>query len=113
MRCSNGFICIVACLYLKCSTAQQYAFVNYTTKDGLINNRIHLIYQDKLGKLYFATSEGMSVYDGSRFTNYDTDNGLATSLVNDLVAINDDSVLIVPNASRLQCLVHGKIKEIK
>src|ERR1700737_5477586 len=105
---------ILTCLLLcKISAAQQYAFVNYSTKDGLINNRIHTIYQDNSGKLYFATSEGLSVYDGSRFTNYNTDNGLASSLVNEIIEINDDSILIILNDRRLQCIVHGEIKEVK
>ncbi|GAC1422592.1 MAG: hypothetical protein NVSMB67_19590 [Flavisolibacter sp.] len=95
------------------AAAQQYAFVNYTTKDGLINNSIHFIFQDTRGRIYFSTSAGISVYDGSRFTNYNTDNGLATSLINDIVEMGEDSLWLIPNSSNLHCLVRGKIKDLK
>ena len=62
--------------------AQLYPFVNYTPRDGLVGNKVRFITQDSKGKLYFATTNGLSIYDGSRFTNYNTENGLATDLVN-------------------------------
>jgi ligand-binding sensor domain-containing protein len=92
--------------------AQQYAFVNYTPKDGLVNNRTRFIFQDSKGLIYISTYGGLSVYDGSRFTNYTTDNGLATSLVNDIVEMGDDSLWLLPNEKKIQCLVHGIIKPI-
>src|SRR5215813_11008806 len=91
---------------------QQYAFVNYTAKDGLVNNRTRFVYQDSKGLLYISTYGGLSVYDGSRFTNYTTDNGLATSMVNDIVEMGDDSLWLLPNEKSIQCLVHGVIKPI-
>lgn len=93
--------------------AQQYAFVNYTPKDGLVNNRSRFIFQDSKGLIYISTYGGLSVFDGSRFTNYTTDNGLAASLVNDIVEMGDDSLWLFPNAKIIQSLVHGVIKSIK
>jgi ligand-binding sensor domain-containing protein len=45
-------------------------FVNYTTKDGLINNRINDILQDNRGFMWFATENGLSRFDGYEFINY-------------------------------------------
>ncbi|HLY70875.1 MAG TPA: ATP-binding protein, partial [Puia sp.] len=53
---------------------------------------------------------GLSVYDGSRFTNYTTENGLASSLINDIIELGIDSLLIVPNTNQLQYMVHGVVK---
>jgi hypothetical protein len=94
------------------SFAQQYPFVHYTPKDGLVNNRARFIFQDSKGRLYISTFGGLSVYDGSRFTNYITDNGLTTSLVNDIVEMGEDSFWIIPNGNKLHCLVNGKITNI-
>src|ERR1700744_4564706 len=100
---------ILACLLaiVQQTYAQQYLFARYTPRDGLVNNRTRFLYQDSRGRLYISTFGGLSVYDGSRFINYTTDNGLITSLVNDIVEMGDDSLWILPNGAGLHCLVHG------
>ena len=50
--------------------AQQYPFVYYTPKDGLVNSRIRSIKQDSRGRMIFITFGGLSIYDGARFINY-------------------------------------------
>ena len=91
---------------------QEYLFVRYTPKDGLANSRARFLYQDSKGRLYVSTFGGLSVYDGSRFTNYTTENGLSGSLVNDVVEVGDDSLLIVPNGRALHVMVHGIIRNL-
>jgi ligand-binding sensor domain-containing protein len=59
-------------IYATCFT-QQYPFVHYTPKDGLVSNRVRSIYQDSKGRMYFLTMNGLSVYDGARFINYTTE----------------------------------------
>src|SRR5882724_4366137 len=92
--------------------AQQYPFVNYTPRDGLVNNRARFMYQDSKGLLYISTFGGLSVYDGVRFTNYTTDNGLGADLVNDILEVGEDSLWVVPNFPSLHSLVKGKIHNI-
>ena len=41
---------------------------HFTTKDGLVSNRIRGIQEDKAGNIYFTTYEGISKYDGQTFT---------------------------------------------
>jgi len=104
-------ILFLACLFVFANcNAQRYAFINYTPKDGLINNRTRFFFQDSRGRLYISTFGGLSLYDGSRFTNYTTENGLAASLINDIVEMGDDSLWIVPNTKQLQYMAHGIIK---
>src|ERR1700761_5581632 len=103
----------LACFFVFANCyAQRYAFINYTPKDGLINNRARFMFQDSKGKLYISTYGGLSIYDGSRFTNYTTENGLSTSLVNDIVELGDDSLVIIPNSRALHVMVHGIIRNI-
>ncbi|TAL42305.1 MAG: hypothetical protein EPN92_11705, partial [Chitinophagaceae bacterium] len=92
--------------------AQQYPFVHYTPKDGLISNRIRSIYQDSKGQLYFTSINGLSVYDGARFTNYTSKNGLANDIVNCVMEMGDDSVWVVTNDRSIQCLTSGKLKPV-
>lgn len=97
-------------LFWATSWAQQYPFVFYTPKDGLVNSRVRKIYQDSKGRLYFMTYGGLSIYDGSRFRNYTTQTGLLADMVNDVMEAGEDSFLVATNTSGMNLLVQGKIK---
>ena len=60
---------------------------NYTYLDGLKDNYIDSIYQDRDGFLWFGTSGGASRYDGEKFVNFTTDEGLAS---NSIWSIHED-----------------------
>jgi signal transduction histidine kinase/ligand-binding sensor domain-containing protein len=105
---------ILACLFLCAACiAQQYPFVHYTPRDGLVNSRVRKAYQDSKGRMYFLTYGGLSVYDGARFTNYTTQNGLASDLVNDILEVGEDSFLVASNSSwYVNVLVKGKMNRL-
>lgn len=56
----------------------EESFLNLTTADGLSNNAVHGIVEDKTGKLWITTANGLSVYDplARTFINYDESDGL-------------------------------------
>jgi ligand-binding sensor domain-containing protein len=62
--------------------AQRLAIRHYGVPDGLAHSGVRSIYQDAKGYLWFGTNEGLSRFDGYRFTNYSTRDGLANSYVN-------------------------------
>jgi ligand-binding sensor domain-containing protein len=45
------------------------SFTNFTTKDGLCNNNVGSIIQDKAGNFLFGTNRGICKYDGKTFIN--------------------------------------------
>ncbi len=45
-------------------------FQNFTTRDGLPNNEIVCMYEDKSGTIWFGANGGASRYDGKYFRNY-------------------------------------------
>jgi ligand-binding sensor domain-containing protein len=60
------------------------SFTNFTTKDGLCNNNVSAIIQDKLGNFLFGSDRGICKYDGKSFTNISiTDTLNITSLFED------------------------------
>lgn len=60
------------------------SFTNFTTKDGLCNNNVDAIIQDKSGNILFGTDRGICKYDGKTFTNFPiTDSLSITSLLED------------------------------
>jgi len=42
--------------------------IHFSTKDGLSNNRIREIQEDKSGNTFFTTLDGISKFDGQKFT---------------------------------------------
>jgi DNA-binding NtrC family response regulator/ligand-binding sensor domain-containing protein len=60
----------------------------YNYLDGLAGNSVWSIHRDSDGFLWFGTSNGVSRYDGKRFTNFTTEDGLAG---NTILAIYGDS----------------------
>ena len=56
--------------------AETLPFTHYTMADGLAHDRVDRIVRDKIGFLWFCTSEGLSRFDGKEFKNYTQDDGL-------------------------------------
>lgn len=101
--------------------AQRLHFRSYTVMDGLVANPVRCIYQDSEGFIWIGTFEGLSRYNGYKFTNYTTSNGLSHNFVNSLfeiggkllVAENNGVVDIVQNrAIRKNYLLQSGVNAI-
>jgi len=65
--------------------AERLPIKTYTTTDGLASDGVNRIVRDSRGFLWFCTSEGLSRFDGYKFTNYGIDQGLPDRQVNDFL----------------------------
>jgi ligand-binding sensor domain-containing protein len=63
-------------------SAQQLSIHHYDVSNGLANSHISAMYQDAKGYLWLATWEGLSRFDGYRFTNYGERDGLRDPIIN-------------------------------
>jgi len=61
----------------------------YTTREGLVSHGVNDIFQDSLGRLWIGTSDGLSIYDGSEFRNYRSDDGLPLDFINCIAACRE------------------------
>ncbi len=68
------------------------SFQNYTTKEGLANDRVIDIYEDKSGHIWFGTEGGASRYDGKSFRNYLMNEGWPNTEVEGLSHKNHNDV---------------------
>src|SRR6185295_2924733 len=103
----------LACFFVSAVVfAQEYPFVHYTPRDGLVSNHVKGIYQDSKGRIYFITQNGLSVYDGSRFTNYTSEDGLHNDVVNCVMEMGEDSVWVITNSSGINYLLNGQLKNL-
>ena len=64
-------------------------FTHLTSNDGLSENRIYSILQDRRGFMWFATQDGLNRYDGNTFVVYknnpDDPNTLSANLIQNLI----------------------------
>jgi ligand-binding sensor domain-containing protein len=54
-------------------------FKHFTTREGLVNNSVGKIYEDKAGNIWFGTGGGISRYDGKSFRNFTTKDGFPSN----------------------------------
>src|SRR5262249_37555745 len=76
------------------ATAERLPIKTYTIADGLPSDSINRIVLDSHGFLWFCTPEGLSRFDGYRFTNYGIDQGLPTRIVSDLLETRSGDYLV-------------------
>jgi two-component system, LytTR family, sensor kinase len=86
---------LLMCLLPVTSFAQQYNFDYINIKNGLVNNTVRSIYQDKKGIMYFGTNSGISIYYGNAFKSIDEVNGKKIGIINQIVGNPKDSVYII------------------
>ncbi|HID38712.1 MAG TPA: hypothetical protein EYP36_04265, partial [Calditrichaeota bacterium] len=50
--------------------AQRFNITHYNTRDGLSQSQVTVILQDDEGYMWFGTRDGISRFDGRKFTLY-------------------------------------------
>ena len=56
---------------------QQFYFDQFTVSDGLAQSTIYDVIQDRNDVYWLGTQAGVARFDGMKFQNYSTANGLA------------------------------------
>src|SRR5262245_43769368 len=77
--------------------AQKLAIRTYAVSDGLAHGVVIDIHQDAKGYLWLATYEGLSRFDGYRFTNYGAREGLGHLVINDVVSDRKGRLWVATN----------------
>jgi signal transduction histidine kinase/ligand-binding sensor domain-containing protein len=75
------------------SSANGY-FTIYTDKEGLSNNTVISIHQDKNGIMWFGTMEGLNCFDGESFTYFTENEGLSNNSIMSIVGDDNVNLLI-------------------
>lgn len=65
--------------------SQPLQFQQLTMEDGLSNNRVFSIIQDRIGFMWFGTSDGLNRYDGYEFKVFRSDPNDSTSISNNSI----------------------------
>lgn len=93
----NSFIILTSLLViflLKPINAESPSYKIFTTEQGLAHDSVRKIVRDSHGFLWFCTSEGLSRFDGARFTNFTQEQGLPHRRINDFLELGDGTYLV-------------------
>ncbi len=78
---------------------------HFTTTEGLANNRVMSVYEDKAGIIWFGTGGGISRYDGTSFQNFKNPNPSRVykggNWTNDFTWNNDITTIIEDKTGKL------------
>lgn len=82
MQARFHFLLLVGLLIIQAANAQQQTsqFTHLTTSQGLSQNNVTCILQDRKGFMWFGTQDGLNKYDGYTYTIYRNDPKKSTSL---------------------------------
>ncbi|KAA3613010.1 MAG: hybrid sensor histidine kinase/response regulator [Calditrichaeota bacterium] len=89
---------ILILLFLISSTfSQSYYLENLTGENGLSQQGVQAIFQDKESYLWFGTQAGLNRYDGESFEIFSIPDGLVNDRINDIVQDNNDNIWVATN----------------
>lgn len=85
---------IVIVLLLPCFTAlaQRYNFTTYTVANGLPNNQINDLLQDRRGRLWIGTNNGVCRYNGRAFNKFEQENPVSNNPVKSIYEDRDGNI---------------------
>jgi len=86
-------------------------FTRYTTREGLSDDQVRMVYEDRAGNLWIGTfSQGLSVLREGRFTHYTARDGLAHNNVKSIVEDANGDLWIATFGGGVSRFSHGKFK---
>src|SRR6476619_5308477 len=78
---AKGILCLWLLMAAVASIhAERLPMRAYTTADGFSSNAINWVMRDSRGFLWFGTRDGLSRFDGQRFTTYRLEAGKSPSI---------------------------------
>jgi len=85
--------------------AQQLSIHHYDVSDGLAHSHVAAMHQDAKGYFWLATWEGLSRFDGYRFTNYGQRDGLGDPIINDITEDRQGRLWVATNGAGVARLI--------
>lgn len=109
------FIATLGVAYSECPAQLranfQLVYHQYTVDNGLPSNEVYQVFQDSKGYIWFATSNGVSRFDGTTFQNFDMSDGLVDNIVFEVYEDYKGRVWFIPYTCLLCYYENGEIKE--
>ena len=107
----NLFIIILYLIFASNSFSQTPPYYHYTSSEGLASSQVYEMMQDREGYMWFATANGVSRFDGHKFTNYSTKDGLNTNSIICLIEGNKGEIYFGNEKEDFNIFDNGKIRK--
>ncbi len=91
------------------SHAQQFGYRNYTVENDIASNNIYQIIQDRKGFIWAGTEAGVSRFDGRRFKNFGSEEGMPDNEVLKLFEDHEDRIWFVTLRGKIGFICDGKV----
>jgi ligand-binding sensor domain-containing protein/two-component sensor histidine kinase len=101
---------IISFLQIATLFAQTPSYYHYTSSDGLASSTVYEIIQDRNGFIWFATTNGISKFDGKHFTTFRTNDGLNSNSIISLAEGEKGELYIGNYEKGINVLKNGKIE---
>jgi ligand-binding sensor domain-containing protein len=92
-----------------CAKGQDYSYTRYDINDGLAGSTVFCVLLDKQGFMWFGTETGVSRFDGSKFRNFSTYDGLPDNQVLSMFEDSKGRVWMAPFNKSVCYYYKGKI----
>jgi len=92
MRKKNLILSLISLLQITSLYAQTPSYYHYTSSDGLASSTVFQIIQDTEGFIWFATQNGVSRFDGKRFTSFSANDGLNSNMITSIALGNKGNI---------------------
>jgi signal transduction histidine kinase/ligand-binding sensor domain-containing protein len=109
-KCKNLFCCLSILIIISVNSAlytQSLHFNHITTANGLSNNSVNDILQDRTGFLWLATDDGLNRFDGYQFKVFrhstDKNNSISDNSLLSLMLDSKDNIWIGSRSGWLNC----------
>jgi hypothetical protein len=100
---------ILICFIPSFLAGQGYSYVNYNMKEGLAGSMVYCMVQDHDGFIWIGTETGLSRFDGQRFTNFTTLDGLPDNEIIQLFVDSKNRIWIMPFQNKVCYFYKGKL----
>jgi len=98
---SACFVFLFFCILGSVSAQYQIPFLNYSMKNGLMQNQVFDICQDHKGYIWMATTGGVSRFDGTYFKNFTVSDGLPVNVITELLVDRRNRIWMATNGGGL------------
>ena len=109
------FYCLIIISCSICTSASLYSqtppFYHYTSSDGLASSQVYDMIQDRNGFMWFATANGVSQFDGHKFNNFTTKDGLNSNSIICLTEGNKGKIYFGNEKEGFNIFDKGKIEK--
>lgn len=102
------------CFIVSIISAQlQYKSFHFTSDDGLPCNSIYAVCEDQNGNIVLGTDNGLSVFDGNDFINFNVKDGLVNPYIVGVCSDQDGTIWLINYKGNLQKFQQNKIIDTK